>query len=315
MDILTGIVGLRLSKLIVSVSDDDKIARLDLFLSKKIHDCSRSYISNLILSGNVLVNGKKVVKKYLPKVGDIVFVDIDSCHAYDDAPIAQNIPLDIAYEDDYLLVVNKPKGMVTHPAPGNYENTLVNALLYYTNNLSDLNSKIRPGIVHRLDKDTSGLMVVAKNNFIHEKLSNQIRFHKIKREYVGIVHGRLKNLNGKIDLPIGRNPKDRKKMSVVYKNSKNAITNYEVIKEFEKYSYVKFILETGRTHQIRVHMSNIGHPLLGDLTYGGKQDFDFLNGQCLHSIKIEFNHPIYNKLISLTSDLPEYFQKILSKIR
>lgn len=262
----------------------------------------------------VFVNGKKVIKKYLPKVGDTIFVDTnyDTC---DDNPIAQNIPLDITYEDKYLIVVNKPKGMVTHPAPGNHENTLVNALLYHTNSLSDLNSKVRPGIVHRLDKDTSGLMIVAKNNFVHEKLSNQIRFHKVRREYVGIVHGHLKNHKGRIDLPVGRNPKDRKKMAVVYKNSKHAITNYEVISEFEKYSYIKFVLETGRTHQIRVHMSHKGHPILGDLTYGGKKDYDFLNGQCLHSLKIEFNHPIYNKIMSFTSDLPDYFQKILSTIK
>lgn len=301
-----------MSELTISVSDSDAIERLDLFLSKRIHDCSRSSISSLIMSGNVLVNGIRVAKKYLPKVGDIIFIDLNSSHIYDNCPIAQNIPLNIIYEDEYLLVINKAKGMVTHPGPGNYENTLVNALLYYTNNLSDLNSKIRPGIVHRLDKDTSGLMVVAKNNFVHEKLSNQIRFHKVRREYIGIIHGKLKNQNGRIDLPIGRNPKDRKKMAVIYKNSKHAITNYEVINEFEKYSYIKFILETGRTHQIRVHMSNIGHPLLGDVTYGGRQDFGFLNGQCLHSIKIEFNHPIHNKLVSFTSDLPGYFQKILS---
>lgn len=314
MGILIGIAGLDLPEFVIHVTENDVIERLDLFLSRKLHSYSRSYIVNLILHRNILVNGEKVVKKYLPKVGDAIFVDTDydTC---DDNPIAQNIPLNITYEDKYLIVVNKPKGMVTHPAPGNYENTLVNALLYHTNSLSDLNSKVRPGIVHRLDKDTSGLMIVAKNNFVHEKLSNQIRFHKVRREYVGILHGHFKNQKGRIDLPIGRNPKDRKKMAVVYKNSKHAITNYEVIREFEKYSYIKFVLETGRTHQIRVHMSHKGHPILGDLTYGGRNDYDFLSGQCLHSLKIEFNHPIYNKVMSFTSDLPDYFQKILSKIK
>ena len=295
------------------VDDDDVVERLDLFLSKKISNLSRSRVSKMISVGNVLVNNDKSNKKYVPKVGDVVFINDEDLNNNFDL-VAQNIPLDVCYEDDYLMVVNKKKGMVTHPAPGNYDKTLVNALLYHTNRLSDINSKFRPGIVHRLDKDTSGLMVVAKNNFVHEKLASQISSHKIIREYVGIVHGHLKNYKGRIDLPIGRHPKDRKKMSVVYKNSKNAVTNYELIDTFSKYSYVKFNLETGRTHQIRVHMSHIGHPLLGDLVYGGKNNYDFFVGQCLHSISIEFNHPIYNKKMNFRSSLPDYFQKILSII-
>ena len=300
-----------MSSFVIEVKNDDKIERLDLFLSKKISSFSRSFISKMISCEKILVNDEVTNKKYLPKIGDIIFVDPEDLQL-DYEPIAQNIPLDIVYEDEYLLVINKPKGMVTHPAPGHYQDTLVNALLYYTKNLSNLN-KFRPGIVHRLDKDTSGLMVVAKNNFVHEKLSNQLKNHKIKREYIGIIHGHMKDPKGTINLPIGRDPKNRQRMAVVYKNSKNAITHYETLKTSDKFSLMKFNLETGRTHQIRVHMSHFGHPLIGDTLYGSKIPNNvIIQGQCLHSRTIKFVHPIYNKILNFEANNP-MFLKLLTK--
>ena len=302
-----------MSSFFIEVKSDDNIERLDLFLSKKISSFSRSFVSKMISCEKVLVNNKTTNKKYLPKVGDIIFVNPEDIQS-DYEPIAQNIPLDIVYEDEYLLVINKPKGMVTHPAPGHYQDTLVNALLYYTKNLSNLNNKFRPGIVHRLDKDTSGLMVVAKNNFVHEKLSSQLKDHKIKREYVGIIHGHMKNPKGTINLPIGRDPKNRQRMSVVYKNSKSAITHYETLKTSDKYSLMKFNLETGRTHQIRVHMSHFGCPLVGDALYGSKINDDNIQGQCLHSRTIKFVHPINNKLMNFSTILPPYLDQLIFEL-
>ena len=204
--------------------------------------------------------------------------------------------------------------MVTHPAPGHYQDTLVNALLYYTKNLSNLNNKFRPGIVHRLDKDTSGLMVVAKNNFVHEKLSSQLKNHKIKREYVGIIHGHMKSPKGTINLPIGRDPKNRQRMTVIYKNSKDAVTHYETLKTSDKYSLMKFNLETGRTHQIRVHMSHFGCPLVGDTLYGSKISDDNIQGQCLHSRTIEFVHPINNKSMNFSTILSPYLGELINEL-
>lgn len=302
-----------MSSFIVEVKNDDNIERLDLFLSKKISSFSRSFISKMISNEKILVNNIPTNKKYVPKIGDIIFINPEDIQS-DYEPIAQNIPLDIVYEDEYLLVIDKPKGMVTHPAPGHYQDTLVNALLYYTKNLSNLNDKFRPGIVHRLDKDTSGLMIVAKNNFVHEKLSSQLKNHKIKREYVGIIHGHMKNPKGIINLPIGRDPRNRQRMSVVYKNSKNAITHYETLKTSDKYSLMKFNLETGRTHQIRVHMSHFGCPLVGDTLYGSKINDDNIQGQCLHSRTIEFVHPINNKLMNFSSELPLYLGQLIYEL-
>lgn len=298
----------------VIVSSLDNIERIDLYLSARFLDLSRSSIVKLIESGKVLVNGKKTLKKYIPVSGDIIQIDLysDECDENNIKP--ENIPIDIVYEDSHLIVVNKPKGMVVHPAPGHYSGTLVNALMFHASNLSDINSKIRPGIVHRIDKDTSGLLLIAKNNFVHENLANQIKNKTAKREYLGIVHGTFKIQSGKIDLPIGRDPKNRKKMAVTDKNSKNAITHYEVIESIKNYSYLKFSLETGRTHQIRVHMSKIGHPLAGDITYGARNDPQFLNGQCLHARKIQFVHPISNETMEFTSDLPKEFLKFINFI-
>ena len=295
------------------VSDSESNVRLDVCVSRKFSRFSRSFVAKFIESGHVLVNKELANKKYITKPGDyVVFSFFENKNGED--IVARNLPLRIVYEDEYLMVVDKSKGMVTHPAPGHYDDTLVNALMFYTSELSDVNSKFRAGIVHRLDKDTSGLLLIAKNNFVHENLAFQIKNRSVKREYVGIVHGNTKFLSGKIDLPIGRDPKNRKKMAVTDKNSKSAVTYYEVIKFYAKYSYMKFSLETGRTHQIRVHMSNMGHPLAGDSLYGAKNDPDFLCGQCLHARKIKFKHPVTGEMLEFSSEPPEYFKKFISII-
>ena len=245
--------------------------RLDKFISDANIDLSRSAAVNLIENGAVLVNDSVVSKKYKLSQGDIVVVNVPDPTPYEAK--AENIPLDIVYEDECLLVVNKPKGMVVHPAAGNYDGTLVNALLYHCgDSLSGINGVLRPGIVHRIDKDTSGLLIVAKNDFSHRSLAEQIKEHSFTREYESIVFGNLKNDEGTVDAPIGRNPKDRKKMCVIEKNSKNAVTHYSVITRYKGYTHIKCKLETGRTHQIRVHMAYIGHPVSGDKVYGVKNE-------------------------------------------
>ena len=228
---------------------------------------------------------------------------------------AENIPLDIVYEDRDLLVVNKPKGMVVHPAAGNYTGTLVNALLYHCgSSLSGINGVLRPGIVHRIDKDTSGLLIVAKNDRAHAGLARQIKEHSFERAYECVVHGNIKEDEFTVSLPIGRNPKDRKKMAVVYKNSKPAVTHVKVLKRYGSFTHLRCTLETGRTHQIRVHLSHIGHPIAGDEVYGPKKPVKGLNGQCLHAKHIGFVHPITGQWLSFESELPEYFTRFLSKL-
>lgn len=293
---------------------DGSQLRIDKYLTDLDLQISRSTAVNLIEADRVKVNGKSVQKNYKLKSGDNVYIQIPEPVAYEAA--AENIPLDILYEDEYLLVVNKPKGMVVHPAAGNYEGTLVNALLYHCkNSLSGINGVMRPGIVHRIDKDTSGLLIVAKNDFAHIHLAEQIKEHSFAREYESIVVGSLKEDKGTVDAPIGRNPNDRKKMCVIEKNSKNAVTHYEVISRYRGYTHIKCRLETGRTHQIRVHLAYIGHPVFGDLVYGSKnQKVDF-QGQCLHARKIGFVHPKTNEYLEFTSDLPEYFTKYLQKLK
>lgn len=287
--------------------------RIDKFLSNSELDISRNSIVNLIESGNILVNEKSINKKYKLSVGDVIKIDIPDPTPYEAK--AEDIPLDIVYEDDDLLVVNKKKGMVVHPAPGNYEGTLVNALLFHCkDSLSGINGVMRPGIVHRIDKDTSGLLIIAKNDFSHTLLAKQIKEHSFSREYEAVVFGNIKEEDGTVDAPIGRNPNDRKKMCITQKNSKNAVTHYSVICRYKGYTHIKCILETGRTHQIRVHMASLGHPVSGDLVYGIKNEkVDFL-GQCLHARKIGFVHPRTGKYMEFSSDLPEYFQKFLNKL-
>ena len=293
---------------------DGSQLRIDKYLTDLDLQISRSTAVNLIEADRVKVNGKSVQKNYKLKSGDNVYIQIPEPVAYE--ATAENIPLDILYEDEYLLVVNKPKGMVVHPAAGNYEGTLVNALLYHCKkSLSGINGVMRPGIVHRIDKDTSGLLIVAKNDFAHIHLAEQIKEHSFTREYESIVVGSLKEDKGTVNAPIGRNPNDRKKMCVIEKNSKNAVTHYEVISRYRGYTHIKCRLETGRTHQIRVHLAYIGHPVSGDLVYGSKnQKVDF-QGQCLHARKIGFVHPKTNEYLEFTSDLPEYFTKYLQKLK
>lgn len=282
--------------------------RIDKFLSDNIGNTTRSAVQNLIDKDKITVNNKIVSKNYKLREGDIISVEIPDPENLD--VTAENIPLDIVYEDDDLLIVNKPKGMVVHPAHGNYTGTLVNALLYHCrDSLSGINGVIRPGIVHRIDKNTSGLLIVAKNDISHVRLSEQIKAHSFTREYEAIACGYFKDKSGTVDAPIGRHHTDRKKMCVTYENSKNAVTHYEVIKQYGGYAHLRLRLETGRTHQIRVHLSYINHPVLGDDVYG--KPYKGIDGQCLHARKIGFIHPTTGEYMEFTSELPEYFQKIL----
>lgn len=301
---------IKLNEIVLVVTPEMSNARIDKVLSVMCEDFTRSHIQKIIESGEVFANGKPVSKGYKTSLGDEIRFTPPEPVLMSAEP--ENIPLDIVYEDNDLLVVNKPRGMVVHPAAGNYNGTLVNALLYHCGeSLSGINGVIRPGIVHRIDKDTSGLLIVAKNDFAHENLAKQIKDHSFTREYRTVVHGRIKDIEGIVDAPIGRSPKDRKKMCVTDKNSRHAITHYKVIDENDKFSYLKVALETGRTHQIRVHMAYIGHPVAGDMVYGPKNGVTSLNGQCLHAGLIGFIHPRDGRYIELKADIPEYFKDFL----
>lgn len=295
------------------VTLENQGVRVDKFLSEYIDNISRSSIVNMIENGNMLVNGKEQNKKYKLKLNDSITLTVSDPVEY--SVEAENIPLDIVYEDEDLLVVNKAKGIVVHPAPGNYTGTLVNGLMYHCkDSLSGINGVLRPGIVHRIDKNTSGLLIVAKNDFAHNGLAEQIKEHSFKREYQTIVYGNVRE-NGTVNAPIGRSKKDRKKMCVTYENSKDAVTHYEVIQNYGEFTHLKCILETGRTHQIRVHMASIGHPVAGDDVYGPKKIITKLNGQCLHAKVIGFVHPRSGKYMEFNSELPEYFKNFLNEIK
>lgn len=303
-----------MNEVLIDVPQEYEGERIDKFLSVLLKDSSRNSIQKLIEDCKVLANGNTVNKKYKVKVDDEITVLPNELKPLDAEP--ENIPLDIVYEDNDLLVVNKPRGMVVHPAPGNYSGTLVNALLYHCkDSLSGINGVLRPGIVHRIDKDTSGLLIVAKNDRAHIGLAEQIKKHSFTREYNAVIVGHLKNNEGTVDAPIGRNPKDRKKMCVTMQNSKNAVTHYSVIEDFDGYSHISLKLETGRTHQIRVHMAHLGHPVAGDMVYGNDKKSTFLNGQCLHAIKIGFVHPITNEYLEFTSELPDYFKEFIKRLK
>lgn len=299
---------------LLEVSEGEE-GRLDKYLSDKLEDMTRSYLKKLISDDKVvLVNGNPTKPNYKLKPGDIIELTVPE-------PIeleikTENIPLDIVYEDNDMLVVNKPQGMVVHPAAGNYTGTLVNALLYHCgDSLSGINGEKRPGIVHRIDKDTSGLLLVAKNDNAHQKLSSQIKEHSLTRAYKALVHGNIKQDSGRIDAPIGRHPSDRKKMTVTDKNSREAVTNFRVIERYGRYTFVECILETGRTHQIRVHMSKNGHPIVGDKTYGVKKEEFNLAGQLLHAYKVGFIHPVSGEYMEFVSELPDYYMNVLDRLR
>lgn len=297
----------------LTVDGENSDLRLDKYLVSQLEDFTRSAVSKLIEGSQVKVNEKTASKNYKCKAGDRVEIEIPDPVELD--VTAENIPLDIVYEDSDLLVVNKPKGMVVHPAAGNYSGTLVNALLYHCkDSLSGINGVIRPGIVHRIDKDTSGLLIVAKNDTAHLDLAQQIKEHSFHRAYQAVAYGNFKEDNGTVNQPIGRHPKDRKKMAVTFKNSKNAVTHYEVISRYEKFTHIRCVLETGRTHQIRVHMAYIGHPLAGDEVYGPKKVITQLNGQCLHAGELGFVHPRTKEYMEFTAPLPEYFTNFLKKL-
>lgn len=303
-----------MSEVLIEVPENFEGERIDKFLSVLLEDSSRNAIQKLIENGKVLVNGAIVNKKYKVSTDDEITMLPSELKPLDAEP--EDIPLDIVYEDEHLLVVNKPRGMVVHPAPGNYSGTLVNALLYHCkDSLSGINGILRPGIVHRIDKDTSGLLIVAKTDKAHLGLAEQIKEHSFTREYNAVIVGHLKEQEGTINAPIGRNPKDRKKMCVTQTNSKNAVTHYNTIQDYEGYSHISLKLETGRTHQIRVHMAHIGHAVAGDYVYGNDKKSAYLNGQCLHAIKIGFVHPITQEYLEFTSDLPDYFTEFLNKLK
>ena len=284
--------------------------RLDKYISMLFAEQSRSFFQKLIKDGHVSVNNKLEKANYRLKLEDFVQIEIPDAVEAQIQP--ENIPLDILYEDEDLLVVNKPKGMVVHPSAGHYTGTLVNAVMYHCkNSLSGINGEIRPGIVHRIDMDTTGSLIVCKNDESHLAIAEQIKIHSINRIYRGIVCGVVKEEEGTIHAPIGRHPIDRKKMAINEKNGKDAITHYKVLERFEKYTYMEFKLETGRTHQIRVHMASIGHPLLGDPLYSNGKSSYKLQGQTLHAMTIGFIHPKTGKYIEISEPLPESFEKIL----
>lgn len=297
----------------IAAAPDDVGMRLDKFLAERLERCTRSAVEKLTEQGMVHCREKPVAKNYRLRAGDVLFVTLPEPVALDVQP--ENIALDIRYEDNDLLVVNKPKGMVVHPAAGHYSHTLVNALLAHCgDSLSGINGVIRPGIVHRIDKDTSGLLIVAKSDFSHQKLAEQIKVHSFTRVYEAVVHGNLKADSGTVDAPIGRHPADRKRMAVTNQHARNAVTHYEVLARYPGFSHVRLKLETGRTHQIRVHMAYIGHPVAGDPVYGPKKPVPNLNGQCLHARTIGFIHPRTEAYLEITSELPDYFTVLLNKL-
>lgn len=287
--------------------------RIDKFLSDSLPDVSRSYIQKLIKDGQVTVNQKTVKSNYKLNTGDLLSMEEPELQEPDIE--AEDIPLDILYEDSDLLIINKPKGMVVHPSAGHYSGTLVNALMHYCKeDLSGINGVLRPGIVHRIDMDTTGSLIVCKNDFTHNHIAEQLKVHSITRVYHAIVHGILKDDEGTINAPIGRHPIDRKKMSINHKNGKEAVTHYKVLKRFKNFTYIECRLETGRTHQIRVHMSSISHPLLGDAVYGPVKSPYKLQGQTLHAKTIGITHPRTGEYLEVEAPLPEYFTNLLKKL-
>lgn len=304
---------MELNKQFYIADEADAGERVDKWLAENCEGLTRSSIQRLCDDGEITVDGKPAAKNHRLRGGEEIAVMLPEAKPLDVLP--QNIPVEIIYEDDDLLVVNKPKGMVVHPAPGNYDGTLVNALLYHCRGrLSGINGVIRPGIVHRIDKDTSGLLIVAKNDFSHASLAEQIKVHSFTRIYNAVVYGTLKEDHGTVDAPIGRNPLDRKKMCVTSKNAREAVTHYKVLLRLKGFTHLELELETGRTHQIRVHMAYKGHPVAGDPVYGPKKVPSQLGGQCLHARSIGFIHPRTGNFLQFTSELPDYYTTFLKSI-
>lgn len=298
---------------VFAVEENQVGLRLDKYLAEQFPDKTRTSLQKLIDNQAVLVNGQESSKNYKLKAQDCVTVEIPEPVELDVCP--QNISLEIVYEDDALLVVNKPKGMVVHPAPGNPDGTLVNALLYHCgDSLSGINGVIRPGIVHRIDKNTSGLLMIAKNDAAHQSLAAQIKEHSFLREYEAVVYGRVQEDSGTVCAPIGRSKADRKKMCVTAQNSKEAVTHFTVLRRYRRFTHIRCRLETGRTHQIRVHMAYLGHPVAGDEVYGPKKVITQLSGQCLHAKVLGFVHPVTGQWMQFDSDLPDYFIRFLASL-
>ncbi|MDR7869878.1 MAG: RluA family pseudouridine synthase [Tissierellaceae bacterium] len=291
--------------------DEDDDERLDAYLAVELNEVSRTYVQRLIKDGLVLVNGSLKKPRYQVREGDFIQVKIPKPKNLE--IVAEDIPIDIVYEDEDIVIVNKSCGMVVHPAPGNYTSTLVNALLFHIDNLSTINGIIRPGIVHRLDKDTSGLLIIAKNDVSHKFLSDKLKDRDILREYIAITYGEFKQDEGRINAPIGRDPKNRKKMAINEKNGKEAITDYKVLKRFNGYSLVQANLQTGRTHQIRVHFTYLKHPIVGDPVYSNRKDDSKYDGQLLHAKKIGFIHPRTKVYMEFETDLPDAFREFIEK--
>lgn len=292
------------------VTEDISGDRIDKFLSEQCEELSRSFLQKLLKAGEIFVNGKPVKASYRVLDGDSILFEVPE--ATEPEILPEDIPLDIVYEDHDVILVNKPKGMVVHPAAGHYTHTLVNALMYHCReDLSGINGVLRPGIVHRIDMDTTGILIACKNDLAHNSIAAQLKEHSITRRYEAIVHGVLKDEEGTVDAPIGRNPQDRKKMCINYQNGKQAVTHYRVLKRFHDFTHIECRLETGRTHQIRVHMASIGHPLLGDAVYGPSKCPYKLQGQTLHAGVLGFVHPRSGEYMEFRAPRPEYFERLL----
>lgn len=303
-----------MNEIVMEITPEMEGERIDKCISNYLESLSRSYIQKIIKDGKAYVNDAVVKANYKVKVDDKVQFEIPDCEEPDIPP--QDIPLDILYEDKDILIVNKPKDMVVHPAPGHYEGTLVNAIMFHCKGeLSGINGVLRPGIVHRIDKDTTGSIIICKNDEAHRKIARQLKEHSITRKYRAIVYGRIMEEEGTVNAPIGRHPTDRKKMAINEKNGKPAVTHYKVLERFDKYTYIECQLETGRTHQIRVHMTSIGHPLLGDEVYGNAKCPFKLEGQTLHAMTIGFIHPTTGEYVEYEAPLPEYFEHLLQILR
>ncbi|WP_317855953.1 RluA family pseudouridine synthase [Chakrabartyella piscis] len=296
------------------VEQEDVGTRIDVYLAENMEDLTRSALKKIIDDGNVTIGGKNIKSNYKLRVKDFIQVTVPEAVSVEILP--EDIPLDILYEDEHLIVVNKPKGMVVHPAPGHYTGTLVNALLYHCGDeLSGINGEKRPGIVHRIDKDTTGVLMIAKTNMAHQSLAAQLAEHSITRKYYAVVFNGFQEDDGTVDQPIGRNPLDRKKMAITQKHSRHAVTHYKVVERMKNFTLIEAQLETGRTHQIRVHMTFIGHPLLGDLVYGPKKQPFKVEGQVLHAKVLGFVHPATGEYMEFEADLPESFQKVLERLQ